>query len=183
MRGLNHYLLSNTRGMDYISQNKEGIFSLFGYWGMYLLGVRLGNYLFFQTHSTASWARTRAWCLALLFWVLTVFLDRYFERISRRTCNLAYVTFLIASNIQALAIIMLSDYIPGSKISVLEEAFNVNMLAVFLVANLLTGFVNLSMNTLSVTTGTALGILIVYGLIVSLITGIIHFCGFKLKFW
>lgn len=30
MHGLNHYLLSNERGMDIISQNKEGIFSIFG---------------------------------------------------------------------------------------------------------------------------------------------------------
>jgi len=30
MRGLNLYLLSNERGMDIISQNKEGIFSIFG---------------------------------------------------------------------------------------------------------------------------------------------------------
>ena len=28
--GLNEYLLSNERGMDIISQNKEGIFSIFG---------------------------------------------------------------------------------------------------------------------------------------------------------
>lgn len=30
MNGLNTYLLSNTRGTDLISQNKEGIFSIFG---------------------------------------------------------------------------------------------------------------------------------------------------------
>jgi len=30
MHGLNHYLLSNERGTDIISQNKEGIFSIFG---------------------------------------------------------------------------------------------------------------------------------------------------------
>ncbi|KAL5075946.1 hypothetical protein RYX36_014930, partial [Vicia faba] len=29
MHGLNHYLLSSERGMDIISQNKEGIFSIF----------------------------------------------------------------------------------------------------------------------------------------------------------
>ena len=30
VQGLNHYLLSNERGMDIIGQNKEGIFSIFG---------------------------------------------------------------------------------------------------------------------------------------------------------
>lgn len=33
---------------------------------------------------------------------------------------------------QVLAILMLSDYIPGSKTSVLEEAFNRNLLGAFL---------------------------------------------------
>ena len=30
MNGLNMYLLSDKRGLDLISQNKEGIFSIFG---------------------------------------------------------------------------------------------------------------------------------------------------------
>ena len=30
IRGLNVYLLSNDRGTDLISQNKEGLFSIFG---------------------------------------------------------------------------------------------------------------------------------------------------------
>ncbi|XP_040946575.1 uncharacterized protein At4g17910 isoform X6 [Gossypium hirsutum] len=50
--GLNVYLLSNERGTDVISRNKEGIFSLFGYWGMYLVGVQVSYYLFFENHTT-----------------------------------------------------------------------------------------------------------------------------------
>ncbi|CAI8598236.1 unnamed protein product [Vicia faba] len=81
MHGLNHYLLSSERGMDIISQNKEGIFSIFGYWGMYLIGVHLGNYLIFGTHSSAlkssRWVRTRVWVLAILFWNSTFCPLRY----------------------------------------------------------------------------------------------------------
>ncbi|CAL5367274.1 unnamed protein product [Camellia sinensis] len=185
MYGLNVYLLSNERGTDIISQNKEGIFSIFvdtdvvhyvivftaeiswdttfrremhdlmaveimlvemhgrRYWGMYLVGVQLGSYLFFgnsrQVSRSNEWARIRVWILSLLFWLLTMLLDRNVERVSRRTCNMAYVTFVLAQNLQVLAILMLSYYIPGHKISVLEEAFNRNQLASFLLANLLTG--------------------------------------------
>ncbi|KAK7844051.1 uncharacterized protein CFP56_011639 [Quercus suber] len=121
MRGLNLYLLSNERGMDIISQNKEGIFSIFGYWGMYLLGV--------------------------------------------------------------LAILMLSDYIPGSKTSILEEAFNRNLLGAFLLANVLTGLVNLSVDTLSASSVTALFVLVVYASTLSTVVGIADFCGIRLKFW
>ncbi|XP_049362253.1 uncharacterized protein At4g17910-like [Solanum verrucosum] len=99
--GLNEYLLSN----DIISQNKEGIFSIFGYWGLYLVCVQLGNYLFFgkpgdDVLRTNDWARIRVWIICLLFWLLTVLLDRHVERVSRRMCNLAYVTVVLAMNLQ-----------------------------------------------------------------------------------
>ncbi|RVW50025.1 Uncharacterized protein CK203_082308 [Vitis vinifera] len=49
-----------------------------------------------------KWARTRVWILSLLFWLLTVFLDRHVERVSRRMCNLAYVTLVLAQNLQVI---------------------------------------------------------------------------------
>ncbi|GKD25907.1 putative membrane protein, partial [Tanacetum coccineum] len=49
---------------------------------------------------------------------------------------------------EMLAILMLSDFIPGGKVSILEQAINQNLLAFFIVANLLTGLVNLSVDTL-----------------------------------
>ncbi|XP_028092663.1 uncharacterized protein At4g17910-like isoform X1 [Camellia sinensis] len=187
MYGLNVYLLSNERGTDIISQNKEGIFSIFGYWGMYLVGVQLGSYLFFgnsrQVSRSNEWARIRVWILSLLFWLLTMLLDRNVERVSRRTCNMAYVTFVLAQNLQVLAILMLSYYIPGHNISVLEEAFNRNQLASFLLANLLTGLVNLFVDTLFASSVSALAILVVYTFILSLLVGFADFYGIKLKFW
>ncbi|TXG54286.1 hypothetical protein EZV62_019542 [Acer yangbiense] len=208
--GLNVYLLSNERGPDIISQNKEGFFSLFGYWGMYLLGVYLGYYLFFTNRSDAMMRSNtttfvKVWLISLLLWLLTVLLDRYVERVSRRMCNLAYVTWVLALNLQdivdskckyALMVhgdssiadmllggLMISDYVPGSKISSLEVAFDRNLLASFILANMLTGMVNLSINTLFVSSTPALLILIVYALTLSMIVGTADFYGLRLKFW
>ncbi|KAL5550980.1 hypothetical protein UlMin_001156 [Ulmus minor] len=186
--GLNSYLLSNERGGDLISQNKEGLFSIFGNWGMYLVGVQLGNFIFFQNHSTVTMgsnkrARIKVWLLSSLFWLLTVLLDRHVERVSRRMCNLAYVTMILAANLQILGIIMLSDFIPGSKSTVLEQACNKNLLATFLLANVLTGLVNLSMDTLFASATTALSILILYAFTLSSIIGLVDFYGIRLKFW
>ncbi|XP_039687241.1 uncharacterized protein At4g17910 [Medicago truncatula] len=187
MHGLNHYLLSNERGTDIISQNKEGIFSIFGYWVMYLIGVHIGNYLLFGSHSTAfkssRWFQMRVWVLSILFWLLTVLLDRLVERISRRTCNLPYVTMVLADNLQLLSILTLADLIPGSKTTVLEEAFNRNLLATFLLANLLTGLVNLSIDTLSASSTISVFIVLVYAYILSTVIGIADYFGIKLKFW
>ncbi|KAG2676640.1 hypothetical protein I3760_12G062800 [Carya illinoinensis] len=184
--GLNLYLLSSERGTNIISQNKEGIFSIFGYWGMYLLGVQLGNYLFFGNHSSAmlrsnGWARV--WIPMLLFWTTTVLLDRYVEGVSRRTCNLPYVTMVLALNLQVLSVLTLSDYIPGSKTSILEQAFNRNLLGSFLLANVLTGLVNLSVDTLSASSVAALFILVLYASVLTIVVGIADFCCIRLKFW
>ncbi|XP_062073592.1 uncharacterized protein At4g17910 [Humulus lupulus] len=187
MQGLNLYLLSNEREADLISQNKEGLFSIFGYWGIYLIGVRLGNFLFFQNQASGvrsnKWARIGVWILSLLFWLLTVLIDKHVERVSRRMCNLAYVTMVFAVNLQVLGILMLSDFIPGRNTSVLEQAYNQNLLATFLLANVLTGLVNLSVNTLFASWTTALTILVAYAFILSIIIGLLDFYGIRLKFW
>ncbi|KAI3522641.1 hypothetical protein L1887_00584 [Cichorium endivia] len=180
--GLNTYLLSEKRGTDIISQNKEGIYSIFGYWGMHLIGVNLGHNLLFCNNAKKS-ARKRVWMLILFFWCLTLILDSYVERPSRRMCNLTYVSFILASNLQTLGIIMLSDFISGGKVSILEQAISRNLLAFFIVANLLTGLVNLSINTLFVSPFMALLILIGYGFIICCVVGFADYNGIKLKFW
>ncbi|XP_057765862.1 uncharacterized protein At4g17910-like [Salvia miltiorrhiza] len=186
--GLNKYLLSEERKTDIFSQNKEGIFSIFGYWGMYLIGVRIGSYVFFGDNADAmsktnKSAGTRAWALCMFFWSLTLLLDWYVEATSRRMCNMAYVSLILASNLQVLAIVMLFDCVPGCKSSAMEEAFSRNMLASFLLANVLTGVVNLSVDTLSVSSIAALAILFVYAFFLCFVVGIADFLGMKLKFW
>ncbi|XP_058085144.1 uncharacterized protein At4g17910 isoform X2 [Magnolia sinica] len=188
MCGLNEYLVSNKREANLISQNKEGLFSIFGYWGMYLVGVQLGNCLFFGTDSASKmrsvrWAIIRVWFLSLLFWSLTIILDKNVERVSRRMCNLAYVSFVFAQNFQVLAILMLSDFFPGPKTSLLEEAFNRNLLGSFVLANVLTGIINLYVDTLSASSLASFCILVGYAFLLTVLTGIAMFSGIKLKFW
>ncbi|XP_078440935.1 transferases, transferring acyl groups [Wolffia australiana] len=184
MSGLNEYLLSNERALDIISLNKEGIFSVFGYWGMYLVGVYLGHSLLFQNNVTkVGLARARICCLSIFFWLLTFILDKYLERVSRRMCNLSYVVLVLAQNFQVLSIMTMSDLVPGKKPSLLEEAIDQNLLAVFLLANLLTGAVNLGMDTLSSSAVAAFGILSGYSMLLVGFVGLARFHGIRLKFW
>lgn len=186
--GLNDYLLSNERMMSLISQNKEGIFSIFGYWGMYLIGAYLGNSFFFGGSSTSrirsnQSTNIRIWTVSIMSWLLTIILDKYVERVSRRMCNLAYVTFVLAQNFQAIAILMLSDLIDEQKTSVLEQAFNCNLLGLFLLGNVFTGLINMSLDTISVSSFAALLILIGYAFVLCLVAGFAEYSGIKLKFW
>ncbi|CAN6486693.1 unnamed protein product [Victoria cruziana] len=188
LSGLSEYLTSRERTMDLFSQNKEGIVSLFGYWGMYLIGVNLGHYLFFgkkfrkTDRNNVQTVQVRVLFLSITFWLLTVLLDKYVENVSRRTCNLAYVTLVLAQNFQVLAILMLSDVLRPNQL-VLEEAFDQNLLAAFLLANILTGLINLTIDTLFVSSAVALGVLLLYSMSLTFLVGGAKFLHMKLKFW
>ncbi|KAL5218953.1 hypothetical protein ABZP36_019637 [Zizania latifolia] len=184
--GLNEYLISNERNTGIISQNKEGVYSIFGYWGMHLLGVSLGYYLFFDSSSKGKSRRTqviKVWVLAASFWILAIILDSYVERVSRRMCNFAYVMLVFGQNFQVISILTLAGFISYEKNLVLEDAFNQNMLGSFLLANILTGVINLSVNTLSASSRTAFMILLVYSFTLCMVAGIAQFCGVRMKFW
>ncbi|KAJ3673364.1 hypothetical protein LUZ60_006738 [Juncus effusus] len=181
--GLSEYLISNEREANLISQNKEGIFSLFGYWAMYLIGVYFGNKLFIKNNSSGKNSqigsvKVKIWGLSAFFWLITVILEYFVERVSRRMCNMAYVTSVFAQNFQVLAVLTLAD-----TNLIFEDAFNQNLLGSFLLANIFTGTANLSIDTLSVSNITALIILIGYSFILCLVVSIASFFGFRVKFW
>lgn len=57
------------------------------------------------------------------------------------------------------------------------------MLYLLMQANLLTGMVNLSVDTLSASSFAAIGILLGYSSILTAFVGLAWFYGIKLKFW
>ncbi|GLJ39401.1 hypothetical protein SUGI_0804640 [Cryptomeria japonica] len=189
--GLNKYLLSDGRGTNIFSLNKEGIFSLFGYWGLYLVSVNIGYHLYFLRKPISarivrvegqSRLLIEVWLLCGLFWGLTILFDQFVEKISRRMCNFAYTSFVLAVNAEVVGIIMLAYLIPTRKQLVIVEVFNQNLLASFLLANILTGLINISVETLFVSPFVAYCILLAYA--VALVSGvaILKFCDLKLKF-
>ncbi|KAM3371884.1 hypothetical protein ACQJBY_018996 [Aegilops geniculata] len=184
--GLNEYLTSDERSADIIGQNKEGVYSIFGYWGMYLIGVSLGYFLFHNLSSKGKIRSTqvvKVWVLAASFWILAIILDSYVERVSRQMCNFAYVMLVFGQNFQVISILTLAGSISHDKNLVLEEAFNQNMLGVFIVANILTGLANLSVDTLSASPLAAFMILVAYTFTLCMLAGLAQFSGVRIKFW
>ncbi|KAL3701363.1 hypothetical protein R1sor_019385 [Riccia sorocarpa] len=196
--GLNKYLLSSERGPGLISLNKEGIYSTLGYWSLYLISVRLGSYLLYlserlrrQDASTDSrikgattwWIVMDIWLLDAIFWLLAVFVDEFIERVSRRTCNMAYVLFVLAQNLEVTAIFLTAESLLPPRLMPLLQIFDDNMLGTFLWANLLTGLVNMSMQTIFAPTLVAMGALSTYLALLVGGMGIVGTRGLKLKFW
>jgi glucosaminylphosphatidylinositol acyltransferase len=113
-------------------------------------------------------------CWTLLF-VLSNLYFGFGLRVSRRLANLPYVLWVNAFNNAQLLLFCLIEtaYFPeaykrqdfeviSSSTSQIMQAFNKNGLAVFLVANLMTGIINLSLSTLDMGSLGAMGVLIGY---------------------
>ena len=173
------------------SQNREGIFSFFGYLAIFLAGQSTGMFVIPRSLSNSTGIQQRKRLLLTLsawsgVWtVLFLFSTSYKYglslQVSRRLANLPYFLWISAFNctqITAFCIVetlffpqiyMNHDTSPKTENEIYKratsrvlEAYNRNGLAVFLVANLLTGLVNLTVPTLHVSDLQAMGILLLY---------------------
>lgn len=95
------------------------------------------------------------WTINAVLWLTCAFLDRIVEPVSRRACNAAYIFWMMAHNLSVLLVCILVEVLGPGEIPRLLGAPSRNMLFVFLAANVLTGLVNISMNTLEADGGTA----------------------------
>lgn len=170
--GLQEYVLVGDRHKyGLLGMNKEGASSFFGYLAIFLSGMGTGSYLLprnpHMLKKLVLWATF--WLLAFL---ATLKLGGSAMGVSRRLANISYVLWVAAHNTtQILAVFLVERTFFGGmrekeayKLAAprVLEAFNRNGLVLFLLANLLTGAVNISVNTLTMTTAGAMGILVAY---------------------
>lgn len=85
-------------------------------------------------------------------------------QVSRRACNLCYILWSLALNSSALAACM---WLQPPATPTLLDALSRHQLIVFLVANLLTGAVNMAVNTLAVGDAAARAVVAAYGMAVA----------------
>lgn len=188
---LKAYILTAPR-TDLISMNREGIFSFFGYLAIFLAGQDLGMFVIPRninprSNVTAGVQRNTllmtiaVWggIWSLLYWLSTNYSYGLGLNVSRRLANLPYVLWVCAFNtLQILACCIIDTiFFPATynaadartereandtATSRVLRAYNRNGLAVFLVANLLTGLVNMTVRTLDVTPIVTMAILVAY---------------------
>lgn len=153
------------------SQNREGLFSFFGYLAIFLIGQSIGLDVLPRNRNMKRLFLWSAWFNLLLF------LTRF--DISRRLANLPYVLWVSAFNCSQLT---LFSAIETSSTSLILGAFNRNGLVIFLLANLLTGLINLSMDTLHVNKITSMIVLSIYISILTIIATTLHVYKISIKF-
>ena len=145
------YILSDERE-GLVGQNKEGIFSLPGYLSLFIFGC-----IYRRELETSLRRRVGYVVLAFVGYLVCHLLV---EETSRRLCNTSYVLFVVfACSLTLLILDCLQDPCGGSEYL---KALSSRSLYVFLVANLLTGLVNLSIHTLEVGTLPSYALLFVY---------------------
>ena len=181
--GLGYYILSDER-TDFISANKEGIFSLLGCIPLYIITQQLSKGLFFhaspnenKTNSPPRKGETKirqklianmVMC-SLTLWILWGVTNTFVEEMSRRLMNIAFVTFTLAISFSVLSFLAISEDIfemtvTGSVITL--ECMNTYQLQIFLFANALTGVINMAIKTIYVNNTYAVLLLALYCFVV-----------------
>jgi len=174
---LKEFILTAPR-TDLLSQNREGIFSFLGYLAIFLAGQATGTYVLpresqalkgegsIKKFLQSTLGKLTLWTLAwsTLFEITTSYYG-FNLSVSRRLANFPYVLWVAAFNCAQLAMCAVAEKLcfpytdtvtdPETEkrrsretTSTMLHAFNRNGLAIFLLANLLTGAVNLTMPTL-----------------------------------
>ncbi|KAK5561879.1 Glucosaminyl phosphatidylinositol (GlcN-PI) nositol acylation protein [Exophiala xenobiotica] len=221
------YILISPRGPDWLSKNREGVFSFIGYLAIFLAGRGTGTRVIrFSPPSPSPHSRksrsgtgtddddhaslilitrqerrlvlrallTRALIYSALFLLSTHVYACNLDP-SRRLANLPYVLWISAFNNAQLLLFGLVEHCGPSfsyaaqdrdkvrhfATSRILRVFNTNGLAVFLVANLLTGLVNLTMNTLDTTALGAMVVLIIYAAVLTGFALGLDYTGVKIK--
>ncbi|KAJ5676754.1 uncharacterized protein N7477_002387 [Penicillium maclennaniae] len=193
---LKSWILISPRGSDLISKNREGIFSFVGYLAIFLAGRGVGIRIIPRGNSvnkTAQQGRNSVLTslgLQAAFWSTMFFFNSTYAfgyganiMVSRRLANMPYVLWVAAFNSVQLLLFCLIEtvFFPSVHRSIGKEAeeeqrfatsrilqaFNRGGLAIFLVANLLTGVVNLSVPTLDIDHPLAMAILVGYAAILT----------------
>lgn len=138
--------------------------------------------------------------LHLMLFLLSTSMYTFNLNVSRRLANLPYVLWVATfNNFQILLFGLVESLGPRfsyhttaaaateetanatDATSLLLRVYNSNGLAVFLVANLLTGLVNLTVNTLDASNLAAMGVLVAYAAVVTGFAVALDFSGVKIK--
>ena len=195
---LKAYILTAPR-TDLLSMNREGIFSFIGYLAIFLAGQDLGMIVIPRNINPRSNAKAGTQRNTLIMtmavwaavWVGLYHLSTNYSYgfgldVSRRLANLPYVLWVAAFNtVQVLACCVIDTvFFPAfynatdkksekeayyAATSKILRALNRNGLVLFLLANLLTGLVNMTIPTLDVSPPATVLILVAY---MATITGV-----------
>ncbi|KAJ8973606.1 hypothetical protein NQ317_010043 [Molorchus minor] len=188
--GLQKFVLIDTKRDGFFAANKEGLISCPGYISIYLFAVYFGYILDIKNKKHNRLNIIVKFVVATLFTLsATVILQKYFN-ISRRLANSTYCFWIaFISNLmlglyyfsQILQEILFNNSFPVSFSPIILESVNYNGLIFFLTANVVTGLINMFINTLKVNDTISLVIIVSYMFVNCTIATLLYHKGIKIK--
>jgi phosphatidylinositol glycan class W len=193
---LGKYILFAPR-TDLISMNREGFCSFVGYLAIFLAGQDAGMYMLprqinlYNTSTPRTQRNTLLLTMAAwsgiwtaLYYFVTDPIHGVGLVVSRRLANLPYILWIVAfNNTQVLAYCLVESLFFPSVFNAPDaqaeteayelatsrilRSFNRNGLIIFLIANLLTGLINMTIHTLDIGSVAAMGILVGYAIMLA----------------
>ena len=128
------------------------------------------------------------WGVSLVLWVVFLGLVHVVGiDVSRRLCNASYAMWVITLAHMMITICLSIQLLPtrlcAVSSSLIVEAMNLNQLPIFLLANVATGAINMSMDTIHMEDPEAFLVLNGYLFFITFISVILYQNNMKLKFW
>ena len=152
--GLGEWVRTAPR-INLLSANKEGVSSLSGYGALYLFGDAAGALLLPKPHAHHWWhALAQLLGIDLFLWIAASLSEHFLaEAASRQLCNMPYALWVSAQFVLVLCVCLLGCIMwPQARTPPVLDRIAKRPLATFLLANLLTGAVNLVFSNLSIST-------------------------------
>jgi len=165
---LKNYIFYSERN-TFLSANREGFFSIFGYLSLYLISEYLSKIYIFPSNSIDPRQIPKTmFKLFVTFFCLFFISETLVQSISRRLTNLTFVLYILMISYALLFLLSLIDlYIqPNNQIIPVLQKISSHQLLIFLFANLLTGAVNISIKTIFMPDSIALIILAIYMILI-----------------
>ena len=168
---LESFIFSDEARQTLFEQNKEGIFSLIGYTFIHLTGFLLLSHVatdFLHSRITER-LLAKVFILVSTLWSLYFFSKDVLGIIpSRRSGNLSFGLWIIAFCVTHTASLLPIEFILGPQPVLLFRGISRNPLVTFLFANILTGLLNLSCQSLLLSDIVAYFLVILYAFLVCL---------------
>ncbi|XP_048256592.1 phosphatidylinositol-glycan biosynthesis class W protein-like [Haliotis rufescens] len=205
---LPHYILHGADGRGrregFLDANREGLFSCIGYLAIYFAGVEIGSYIFRKRRRVRDWMLVLCVfvSMSLLSWIVLGIVSNTVEPVSRRLANGPFCIWTVALSFLLLTVNLAGDiavtcaqslcprdghenktFPEDLSTTCLLSAINYNSLLYFLVANLLTGLVNMSLQTLYAPPSLAITIITGYMLVLSGLVMLLYRKKISTKFW
>jgi len=158
--------------LNFFYGNREGILGCIGYMFVFACGELIGHYCIFNTATTTN--RYSLGWVSMLFWILHLGIEYVFELgVSRRSTNLSFCIWSLANNITLLWMFQkLPCHTTHSsepqqqhpRLPLGMTIINKHGLVAFLLANILTGLINITIPTIDI--GDTIAVRILFGYIV-----------------